>query len=342
MASTEPLGPGDAAPHGRAPESMLAIVQQGYGSAEVLHRARGPLPRLADGDVLVRVRAAALSRGTWHLMTGTPYVVRLVIGLRGPKQPVIGQDLAGTVAAVGPGVTRFRPGDEVYGVGRGAFAEYCAAKEKDLARKPASLTYEQAASVPISAVTALQALRDVGRVSPGQRVLIVGASGGVGTFAVQLAKTFGAEVTGVCSADKLDLVRSIGADHVINYTTTDFSDGARSYDLILDIGGNARLARLRRTLTPRGTLVIVGGEQSGDWLGMTRQLRAVCLSLLVRQRLAMVVATQKASDLELLTDLIEAGAVHPVVDRTYPLREVPEAMRYLESGRARGKIAITI
>lgn len=325
-----------------APESMRAIVQRRYGSADALRLERVPLPTAADGEVLVRVRAATLSRGTWHLMAGKPYVMRLFLGLRGPKHPVAGQDLAGTVAAVGPGVTRFRPGDDVYGVGQGAFAEYSAAKENELARKPSTVTFEQAAAVPISAITALQGLRDVGQVSPGQRVLIIGASGGVGTFAVQLAKAFGAEVTGVCAASKVDLVRSIGADHVIDYTTSDFSDGTRSYDLILDIGGNASLTRLRRTLTPRGTLVIVGGEQGGDWVGISRQLRAVALSPLIRQRLAMFVATQPASDLELLTDLIERGAVHPVVDRTYQLQDVPEAMRYLESGRARGKIAITI
>lgn len=321
---------------------MEAIVQQRYGSADALRLERVPRPRLADGEVLVRVRAATLSRGTWHLMTGKPYAMRLVLGFRGPKHPVIGQDLAGTVSAVGSAVTRFSVGDEVYGVGQGAFAEYSAAKEDQLARKPAKVTFEQAASVPVSALTALQGLRDVGRLSPGQSVLIIGASGGVGTFAVQLAKTFGAEVTGVCTTTKIDLVRAIGADHVVDYTTTDFADGVHRHDLILDIGGNASLARLRRALTPRGTLVIVGGEQSGNWIGMSRQLRAVVLSPLVRHRLAMFVATQHAVDLDSLTELIEAGDVSPVIDRTFPLEQVPDAMRYLETGQARGKIAITI
>lgn len=335
-------GRGEAIMASTAPTSMVAVVQRRYGSADTLRLEHTPLPTAAAGEVLVRVRAATLSRGTWHLMAGKPYVMRLFLGFRGPKHPVAGQDLAGTVAAVGPGVTRFRPGDQVYGVGQGSFAEYSVAKDTKLAPKPTNVTYEAAAAVPISAITALQGLRDVGRVSPGQRVLVLGASGGVGTFAVQLAKSFGAEVTGVCTAAKVDLVRSLGADHVIDYTATDFSDGSRRYDLILDIGGNASIARLRRALTSRGTLVIVGGEHSGDWVGMIRQLRAVALSPLVRQRLAMFVATESASDLELLTDLIEAGAIHPVVDRTYPLREAPEAMRYLESGQARGKIALAV
>jgi NADPH:quinone reductase-like Zn-dependent oxidoreductase len=321
---------------------MRAIVQNRYGSAEVLRLERVSRPELADNEVLVRVHAAGLSRGTWHLMTGKPYLMRLALGFRGPKWPVVGQDLAGTVVAAGSAVTRFSAGDEVFGIGQGSFAEYTAAREDKLARKPVKITFEQAASVPVSALTALQGLRDVGRVKHGQKVLIVGASGGVGTFAVQLATAFGAEVTGVCSTTKLDLVRSLGADHVIDYTAADFADGAHQYDLILDIGGNASLARLRRALTPTGTLVIVGGEQGGNWTGMSRQLQAIFLSRFVHQRLATFIATQNASDLEQLTDLIEAGAVSPTIDRMFPLEQIREAMRYLEAGNARGKVAITI
>jgi NADPH:quinone reductase-like Zn-dependent oxidoreductase len=322
--------------------TMRAIVQHRYGSADVLRLERVSRPEPADNEVLIQVRAAGLSRGTWHLMTGKPYLMRLGLGFRGPKKRVIGQDLAGTVVAVGSTVTRFSVGDEVFGTGQGSFAEYAAAREDKLARKPVDITFEQAASVPISALTALQGLRDAGRVKPAQKVLIVGASGGVGSFAVQLAKAFGAEVTGVCSAQKLDLVRSLGADHVIDYTTTDFANGAHRYDLILDIGGNSNLARLRRTLTPRGTLVIVGGEDSGNWTGMSRQLRAVALSPFIRQRLAMFMATQNVSDLEQLTHLIEAGSISPTIDRTFPLDRMPDAMRYLEAGKARGKITVTI
>ncbi|SDD78596.1 NADPH:quinone reductase [Sanguibacter gelidistatuariae] len=321
---------------------MRAIVQHRYGSAGALHLEQVPRPEIADNEVLVQVHAAGLSRGTWHLMTGRPYVMRLALGFRGPKEPVIGQDLAGTVVGVGSAATRFSIGDEVFGIGQGSFAEYAPAREDKLARKPANVTFEQAASVPVSALTALQGLRDVGRVAPGQKVLIVGASGGVGTFSVQLAKAFGAEVTGVCSTAKLDLVRSLGADHVVDYTTTDFAQSAHCYDLILDIGGDASLTRLRRALTHRGTLVIVGGEQGGSWIGMSRQLRAVALSPLVHQRLATFIATQNTSDLERLTDLIETGAVSPTIDRTFRLEQMPDAMRYLEAGHARGKVAIAI
>jgi NADPH:quinone reductase-like Zn-dependent oxidoreductase len=250
-----------------------------------MHLERIPWPKVGDNEVLVHVHAAGISRGTWHLMRGKPYLMRLGFGLRGPKKSVAGQDVAGTVVRVGSAVTRFEIGDEVFGVGQGSFAEYTAAHEDKLALKPTNVTFEQAASMPVSALTALQGLRDVGHVARGQKVLIVGASGGVGTFAVQLAKAFGAEVTGVCSTSKLDLVRSLGADHVIDYTVTDFADEPNRYDLILDIGGNASLARIRRALTPRGTLVLVGGENSGNWIGMSRQLRAVALSPFIRQRL---------------------------------------------------------
>jgi NADPH:quinone reductase-like Zn-dependent oxidoreductase len=321
---------------------MQAIVQHRYGSADVMHLERVPRPELASNEVLIQVHAAGISRGTWHLMSGKPYLMRLGLGLRGPKRSVAGQDVAGTVVGVGSAVTRFGIGDEVFGIGRGSFAEYTAAQEDKLARKPANITFEQAASMPVSALTALQGLRDVGHVGRGQKVLIIGASGGVGTFAVQLAKAFGAEVTGVCSTPKLDLVRSLGADHVIDYTATDFADGRNRYDLILDIGGNASLARIRRALTPRGTLVLVGGENSGNWIGMSRQLRAVALSPFIRQRLSMFLGTQNVNDLEQVMKLAQTGALTPTIDRTFPLEGVPDAIRYLEGGRARGKIAVTV
>ena len=322
---------------------MQAVVQDRYGSADVLRLARIARPEVADDEVLLRVHAAGLDRGSWHLMTGRPYLLRLGFGLRRPKNPVLGVDVAGTVVAVGSAVTRFSAGDEVFGFGKGSFAEYTVAREDRLARKPKNASFEQAAVVPVSAATALQALRDVGRVEQGQSVLILGASGGVGTYAIQLAKAFGAEVTGVCSTTKLDLVRSLGADHVIDYTRDDFAAGTHHYDLILDIAGNPTLSRLRRALAPTGTAVIVGGEEGGDFSGgMNRPLRAVALSPLVRQRLTMFIAKERSSDLERLTDLIEAGTVTPSIDRTYPLDQVAEAMRHLEAGKARGKIAITI
>ena len=322
---------------------MQAVVQDRYGSADVLRLALIARPEVADDEVLLRVHAAGLDRGSWHLMTGRPYLLRLGFGLRRPKNPVLGVDVAGTVVAVGSAVTRFSAGDEVFGFGKGSFAEYTVAREDRLARKPKNASFEQAAVVPVSAATALQALRDVGRVEQGQSVLILGASGGVGTYAIQLAKAFGAEVTGVCSTTKLDLVRSLGADHVIDYTRDDFAAGTHHYDLILDIAGNPTLSRLRRALAPTGTAVIVGGEEGGDFSGgMNRPLRAVALSPLVRQRLTMFIAKERSSDLERLTDLIEAGTVTPSIDRTYPLEQAPEAMRHLAAGKAQGKVAITI
>jgi NADPH:quinone reductase-like Zn-dependent oxidoreductase len=323
---------------------MRAIVQDGYGSVDVLRSAEIDRPDIAANEVLVRVHAAGLDRGTWHLMAGKPYLMRIMgFGFRRPKNPVPGLDVAGTVVAIGADVTRFQAGDEVFGIARGSFAEYAAAREDKLALKPANLSFEQAAVVPISGLTALQAVRDAGRVEAGQKVLVIGASGGVGTYAVQLAKAFGAQVTGVCSTAKIDLVRSIGADDVIDYTREDFADGTRRYDLILDIGGNSRLSRLRRALTPTGTLVIVGGEEGGDLTGgFNRQLRAAALSLFIRQRLTMLVNKEHHSYLEALRPLLEAGQVTPVIDRTYPLADAPAAMRHLEAGHARGKIAITI
>jgi NADPH:quinone reductase-like Zn-dependent oxidoreductase len=324
-------------------QTMQAIVQDEYGSVDVLRRGQAARPDIAENEVLVRVHAAGMDRGTWHMMTGRPYLLRVMgFGFRGPKNRVAGIDVAGTVAAVGSSVTRFAVGDEVYGMSRGSFAEFAAALEDKLARKPANLTFEQAAVVPISAGTALQAL-DAGRAQSGQKVLILGASGGVGSYAVQLAKALGAEVTGVSSTTKTDLVRSLGADHVLDYTQDDFADGTRRYDLILDIGGNPPLSRLRRALTPTGTAVIVGGEEGGRWTGgLGRSLRAPLVSLFVRQRLTMLASKERASDLERLTPLIESGQVTPSIDRTYPLDEVPEAMRRLEAGDVRGKIVITV
>jgi NADPH:quinone reductase-like Zn-dependent oxidoreductase len=337
-------GPEDSGP--TSPESgaatMRAIVQDAYGSTEVLRLDEIPRPAIAANEVLVEVRAAGLDRGTWHFMTGKPYVMRLVVGVRKPKYAVAGSDLAGTVVAVGADVTRFRVGDEVFGIARGSFAEYAAAREDKLAHKPAGLTFAQAAVVPVSASTALQGLRDAGRVQAGQQVLIVGASGGVGTYAVQLAKAFGAEVTGVSSTAKVDLVRSIGADRVIDYTREDFTGGAGRYDLILDIGGNTALSRLRRALTPTGKLVIVGGEHGGNLTGMGRQLRAVALSPFVRQRLTMLVSKEHHTYLDALRPLIEAGDVTPTLDRTYPLAQARQAMADLEAGAVRGKVAITM
>ena len=323
---------------------MKAIVQDTYGPADVLELRDVDKPPIAAGEVLVRVRAAGVDRGVWHLMTGLPYPVRLAgSGLRTPKTTTPGTDMAGVVEAVGSDVTKFRPGDEVFGSGKGAYADYARAPENKLAPKPATLTFEQAAAVPVSGCTALQGLRNRGRLTAGQRVLITGASGGVGTFAVQLAKAFGAEVTAVCSTTKVDMVRSLGADHVIDYTREDFAAGEQRYDLILDIGGNPSLPRLRHVLTPHGTLVITGGETSGRWLaGFDRQLRALLLSRFVGQKLTTFVSTQNHADLIVLTELIDARQVTPVIDRTYPLSETPKAIQYLQDGHARGKVVITL
>ncbi len=322
---------------------MQAIVQDAYGAADVFRLAHIDKPEIAADEVLVRVGAAGLDRGTWHLMTGQPFLMRVMgFGFRRPKNRVPGLDVAGTVVAVGAEVTRFQPGDEVFGISRGSFAEYAAARADKLARKPAGLTFEQAAVIPVSGSTALQGLRDAGRVKAGHKVLVIGASGGVGTYAVQLAKAFGAEVTGVCSTAKVDLVWSIGADHVIDYTQQDFADGDQRYDLILDIGGNSRLSRLRRALTAEGTLVIVGGEEGGKLAGgFGRQLRAPIVSLFVPQRLTMLVSKEHHRYLDELRPLIEAGHVTPLVDKTYPLAEAAAAMHRLEAGQVRGKLAIT-
>jgi NADPH:quinone reductase-like Zn-dependent oxidoreductase len=323
---------------------MKAIVRDTYGSADVLQLRSIDKPLVEDDDVLVQVHAAGVDQGVWHIMAGLPYLIRLAgYGLRTPKTAVLGYDLAGRVEAVGANVTRFEPGDEVFGTGRGSFAEYACARAGRLAAKPANLSFEQAAAVPISGYAALQAVRDRGKVRPGHRVLIIGAGGGVGTFAVQIAKTFGAEVTGVCSTSKTELVRSIGADHVIDYTQEDFADGRNRYDVILDIAGNRSLSHLRRALTREGTLVIAGGEGGGKWLGgIDRQLRAHLLSPFVRQKLGTWISTEREADLETLRELLEAAKVTPVVDRTYPLADVPDAIRYMRQGRARGKIVIAM
>jgi len=292
--------------------------------------------------VLVHVRAAGVDRGVWHFMTGLPYAGRIASGLRKPKIPVPGMDLAGIVETVGKNVTRFKPGDEVLGIGKFAFAEYARAPEKKLVSKPAVLTFEQAAVVSISGLPALHAVRDEAKVQPGQKVLIIGAAGGVGTYAIQIAKVYGAEVTAVCSTTKMDLVRSIGADHVIDYTREEFADGARHWDVIIDIAGNRSLSHLRRALSPRGTLVIVGGEDGGKWLGLGRPLMASLLSLFTSQRLRMLLPKERLEDIETLKDLAESGKITPVVERTYELSEAAEAIRRIEAGHARGKLVITV
>jgi NADPH:quinone reductase-like Zn-dependent oxidoreductase len=320
---------------------IRAIVQDVYGSADRLRLSEIEKPVIAANEVLVQVRAAGVDRGTCHLMRGEPYLMRILgFGLRGPKNRVPGLDVAGTIAAAGADVTRFQDGEEVFGISRGSFAEYAAAREDKLVRKPSRLSFEQAAVTAVSGLAALQGLR-AGRIAAGQKVLIIGASGGVGSYAVQLAKAFGATVTGVASTAKAGLVRSIGADEVIDYTRENFADGRQHYDLILDIGGNSRLSRLRRALTPTGTLVIAGGE-GARWTGVGRQIGAVVLSPLVRQRLTMYISAHRQADLETLRQQIEAGHVTPIVGKAYRLAEVPEAIRHLEDGRAAGKIAISV
>jgi NADPH:quinone reductase-like Zn-dependent oxidoreductase len=325
---------------------MTAVVQDRYGPApEGLFRiARIERPRTADDEVLVRVRAASVDRGTWHVMAGLPLAIRLAgFGLRRPRYANPGRNLAGTVEAVGAHVTGFAAGDEVYGTSTSTFAEYAAARPATLAPKPANLSFEQAATVPVSGGTALQAVRDHARVQAGERVLVIGASGGVGSFAVQLAKASGAEVTGVAATGKLDLLRALGADHVVDHTRQDFADGGTRYDVVLDTGGNARLSRLRRALTPRGRLVVVGGETDGRLLGGSdRGIRAALLSPFLRQQLGTFVASERAADLIALTELIEAGELTPALDRSYPLSEVATAVRHLLDGKTRGKLAVSV
>jgi NADPH:quinone reductase-like Zn-dependent oxidoreductase len=320
---------------------VKAIVQDRYGPPDVLEFRDIARPVPSAGDVLVRVRAAGVGPDVWHLTTGQPYLLRLLgFGLRAPKLPVRGADFAGTVEEIGAGVTRFQPGDEVFGTCDGAFAEYAVAREELLATKPARLSLEQAAAVSVSGCTALQGLRDAGRVRAGQRVLVIGAAGGVGSFVVQLAKHFGADVTAVCSTAKTDVVRTLGADHVVDYTREDFA--AERYDLILDTAGLRSLTHQRRALTPGGTLVIVGGE-GGRWLGgIERVFRAALLNPFVKHRLRGLVSAVRGADLEVLRETIEAGDLTPVVDRTYPLADAVAAIGHVREGHAAGKVVLTI
>jgi len=321
---------------------MRAIVQDRYGSADVLHPAEIDRPSAGDGEVLVRVRAASLHVGDWHLMAGLPYLVRTAVGFRAPKTRVRGMDVSGLVEAVGVGVTRFQPGDDVFGVCEGSLAEYAIARADRLEPKPAEVSYEQAAAVPTSAVTALQALRPVRTAGPGDRVLIIGASGAVGGYAVQLAKAFGAHVTGVASTAKLDYVLSLGADVAVDYSRADITRSGERYDLVLDTGGNRAVSSLRRLLAPRGTLVIVGGEGGGRLTGgFERSLRAMLLSPFVSQKLTGLSSIMRPEDLHTLAGLLESGAVRPVIDRVYPLAEAATAMRRLTDGSLRGKVVVT-
>jgi len=314
---------------------MKAIVYERYGSPDVLELRDVEKPSVTDDGVLVRVRAASTNPYDWHFMRGKPYFARLMFGLFKPKAHGLGADLAGEVEAVGKDVTRFRPGDAVFGEAAGAFAEYTCVPEGTLALKPANLSFEQAAAVPMGGVTALQGLRDRGKIRAGQKVLVLGASGGVGTFAVQIAKSFGAEVTGVCSTRNVERVRKIGADHVVDYTREDFTRSGARYDLLLDTIGNRSLRECRRVLSPKAVYVHVGGR-------MARVLALPIVAPFVSQSLVQLIAKRNKDDLEILKGLIEAGKITPVIDRTYPLSEVPTAIRYLEGGHARGKVVITV
>ena len=325
-----------------AASRMKAIVYRDYGSPDVLRLEEVARPIPGEKQVLIRVRAASVNPYDWHFIRGEPFFMRMEAGWRQPKDIRVGVDFAGTVEAIGHGVTNFKPGDEVFGGRTGAFAEYVCAPERVLALKPPNISFEQAASVPIAGITALQGLRDAGKLAPGQKVLINGASGGVGTFAVQIAKAWGAEVTGVCSTRNVEMVRSIGADHVIDYTKEDFSKSGQHFDLILDCVGNQSLLACRRVLTPKGKYIMVGGP-SGKWISpLDRVIRMLLLSRLVDQKMSMMLASQKGEDLAILGELMKSGKVTPVIDRSYQLSEVPEAIRYLEKGHARGKVVITV
>jgi NADPH:quinone reductase-like Zn-dependent oxidoreductase len=325
---------------------MQSIVQSKYGDdpEEVLQIGDVPAPTAGEEEVLVRVHAASVDRGTWHVMTGLPYLVRFAgFGVRRPKAPNPGRSFAGTVESTGAGVSTLAPGDDVYGTTDGSFAELAVAPADQVARKPGNLAFEQAAAVPVSAVAALQAVRDKAKVVAGERVLVVGASGGVGGFAVQLAKAFGAKVTGVSSTAGIDVVRSIGADHVIDYTNDDFANREHEFDVVIDTGGHRKLSDLRRALAPRGRLVIVGSETGGRVTGgFGRSIRAGLLSLFVGQKLMMLASSENANDLDTLGELIEAGRVVVPVERTYPLRETADAIRRVQGGRARGKVVIAV
>jgi NADPH:quinone reductase-like Zn-dependent oxidoreductase len=324
---------------------MKAIAQDRYGPPDVLELRDVPKPTPGDNEVLVRVHAAAVNALDWHYMRGDPYVARLSMGLRGPKVRIRGRDFAGRVEAIGTGVERFRVGDEVFGEADGAFAEYVSAPDDAVDPKPVNLTFEQAAAVPLAGCTALMGLRDVARVQPGQRVLINGASGGVGTFAVQIARSLGAEVTGVCSARNADLVRSIGADHVIDYASEDFTRNGQRYDVVFDLVGNRSLTDVRRALTPEGTLVLSGGgvSEGGSFLGpLALFAKSMVLSRFVRHRLLQLTEQPSRENLASLRELVESGTVTPVIDRTFPLSDVPEAIRYLEVEHAQAKVVITV
>ena len=324
-------------------ESMKGVVARCYGPPQVLQLEQVPKPTPADEQILVKVRAAALNPADWHAMRGSPYIMRLSTGIGSPNDPRVGIDFAGTVEAVGKGVTRFKPGDEVFGGVNGAVAEYVLVREsRGVALKPANVTFEQAGSVGVAAVTALQGLRDEGGIKAGQKVLINGASGGVGTFAVQIAKHFGAEVTAVCSTRNVELVRSLGADHVIDYTQQDFAQSPERYDIILDNVANRSLSDLRQVLKPTGTIVIVGGAK-GDWIGpLLPPLKAALLQPFVDQKMGFFIAHFEQEDMQFLGELMQAGEVTPVIDRRYALSEVAKAMEYLEAGRARGKVVLSL
>lgn len=321
---------------------MQAIVYHRYGSPDVLELQEIDTPVAEDDQVLVRVHAASVNPLDWHRMRGLPYFLRAMEGLAKPKNTGLGADVAGRVEAVGRNVTQFQPGDEVFGMSSRTCAEYVCASERAIAPKPASLTFEQAAAVPVAAFTALQGLRDKGQLQPGQKVLINGAAGGVGTFAVQIAKSLGAEVTGVCSTRNVDLVRSLGADHVVDYTQEDFTRNGQRYDLVFDSVGNRSLSDFRRVLSSHGIVVLVGAAD-GRWLKpVTRPLVGLLVSRFMSRKAIPVLAKGNRDDLVLLTELIEAGKVTPVIDRSFTLREVPEAIRYLEAGHAQGKVVITV
>jgi len=329
----------------RSGEAMQAIVHHEYGAPDVLRLEAVDKLLPNDNQILVRVRAAAANPLDWHVVRGTPYVMRIDGGARRPHDPRLGTDMAGVVEAVGSKITKFKPGDAVFGLAIGSFGEYAIAHEHRLALKPPAVSFEQAAAIPVAAGTALQSLREKGKVGPGSKVLINGASGGVGTFAVQIAKSFGAEVTGVCSTRNVELVRSLGADHVIDYKLEDFTQGAERYDVIIDNVGIHDLSDLRRPLTPTGILVLVGGggPDAGNWIGpLARPLKALVMSPFIDQDVSMLLADIRREDLELLAGLVESGTVTPVIDRTYGLAEVPEAIRFLETGRARGKVIIAV
>jgi NADPH:quinone reductase-like Zn-dependent oxidoreductase len=324
-------------------EPMQALLQRGYGGPEVLRTGEIAMPTAGEGEVLVKVHAAGIDRGTWHLMTGRPYLMRVMgFGFRAPKQPVAGLDLAGTVVALGAGVTKLRVGDRVFGIGRGSMAEYTCAREDKLAVIPNGASFEDAAVLGVSGITALQAI-DAGGLVAGERVLVIGASGGVGTFAVQIARANGAVVTGVCSTAKVEMVRSLGAHDVIDYRTQDFTSGTTKYDLVIDVGGNTPLSRLRRTLTDTGRLVFVGGENGGDWTaGFGRVLFAMLLGMFVKQRFVMLASKEHSSYLERVAALFAAGELRAVIDRRIRLEDVPAALVELEAGRVAGKIVVQV